>query len=142
MADLYHNNSLGIYFQQSYGGGVGRIWHGTQFEADLRFIGEHFYGPNPSASLIGSQLSETRTFRLNWIKTGAGFAELIKYTPAFNQSSAWQLYGRGDLFIPINKRFLLSFGADDNYVENAPAPYRKNYLKTTMGLTYTPNPKH
>ena len=142
VADLYHNNSLGIYLEQSYGGGAGRIWHGTEFDADLRFIGEHFYAPNPSASLIGSQLSERHTFYLNWIRTGTGFTELIRYTPVFNQTSAWQLYGRGDLFIPINKKLLVSFEVDDNYVENAPSPYRKNYLKTMMVLTYTPSPKH
>jgi hypothetical protein len=142
VADFYHNNSLGLFLEQSYGGGVGRLWHGTEFDADLRFIGEHFYGPNPSVSLAGSQLSERRTFYLNWIRSGANIVEEAKYTPVFNMGSAWQLYGRADLSIPINKKLQAKFGVADNYVENAPAPYRKNYLKTTMGLTYAPNPKH
>lgn len=142
VADLYHNNSLGLYLEQSYGGGFGRIWQGWEFDADLRLIGEHFYGPNPSASLIGSQLSERRSFLLNWIKPGTTFVELGKYTPVFNMSSAWQLYGRGDLNVPITKKLQVTFSVSDNYVENAPAPYRKNYLKTMAGLEFDPNPKH
>jgi hypothetical protein len=79
VADLYHNNSLGLYLEQSYGGGVGRIWLGTEFDADLRFIGEHFYGPNPSVSLVGSQLSVRRTFLLNWVRPGTNVVGEARY---------------------------------------------------------------
>lgn len=142
VADLYHNNSLGLYLQQSYGGGVGRIWLGTEFDADLRFIGEHFYGPSPSVSLVGSQLSVRRTFLMNWIRPGTNVAGEARYTPVFNMGSAWQLFGRADLTIPITKKWQAKFEVVDNYVENAPSPNRKNYLKTMLGFAYTPNPKH
>jgi len=142
VADLYHNNSLGLYLEQSYGAGLGRLWLGTEFDADLRFIGEHFYGANPSRSLVGSQLSEKHTFVLDFIKSGAKLTETAKYTPVFNASSAWQLSGIFDLTIPITKKLQFSSSVSDYYVENASSSYRKNYLKTTIGLEYTPNPKH
>jgi hypothetical protein len=141
VADLYHNNSLGLYFEQSYGGGLGRIWHDFELNADLRFIGQHFYGNNRSTGLIGSQLSERRSLPLSFIKPGVTIVETGKYTPAYNMSGSWQLFGRLQLVVPITPKFQFVADASDSYVENVPAPYRKNYLKTTVSLQFTPNPK-
>jgi hypothetical protein len=141
VADLYHNNSLGLYFEQSYGGGFGGIWHDFELNADLRFIGQHFYGANPSTSLIGSQLSERRTIPLSFIKQGVKLVQTGKYTPVFNMSAAWQLFGRLQFVAPITTKLQFVADVSDSYVENAPSPFRKNYLKTTLGLQFTPNPK-
>jgi hypothetical protein len=93
-------------------------------------------------ALIGSQLSERHTFPLAFIRPGAIVTETGKYIPAFNMTSAWQLSGVLELSIPITKKFQFLTAVSDYYVENAPPTFRKNYLKTTIGLQYTPNPKH
>jgi hypothetical protein len=50
LANEYRNNSLGLYFQQSYGLGLGGILHDVELNADLRFIGQHYYRPYPSTA--------------------------------------------------------------------------------------------
>ncbi len=66
--DLVRNNSLGLFFQQSYGAGVGALIGRLELDADLRFIGQHFYGPNSSTGLAASQLSERYDLPLSFHK--------------------------------------------------------------------------
>jgi len=141
VADLYHNNSLGLYFDQAYGGGVGTLQKGLQLDADLRFIGEHFYGPTPSLGLVGSSFSERHEFKLSFIREHATLSETAIVTPVFNASKAWQLQGILDLVIPITDKVGLTTTVTDNYVENTPSSFRKNYLKTTIGFKYSPAKK-
>jgi len=136
-ADLFRDNSLGIYFQQSYGAGVGTLQNGLELDADLRFIGEHFYGSTPSVGLVGTELSERYTFGLNWIRPGTTLTEAGFFIPVFNQSRAWQGRGRVDLLVPITPELGFSTTLIDNYVENAPPAFRKNYLRTTVGLAFS-----
>jgi Protein of unknown function, DUF481 len=140
-ADLFRNNSLGVYFQQSYGAGLGTQWNGLELDADLRFIGEHFYRVSPSLQLVGSELQEQYTFTLKCI--GVVVNETGDFTPVFNASRAWQGKGLVELLKPIipNKLFFSATFTDD-YIENAPPTFRKNYIKTTVGLTFTPGAKH
>jgi hypothetical protein len=142
VADIYRNNSLGLYFQQAYGGGLGVIVHDVELNADLRFIGQHFYPPTPSESLVGSQLSERYSFSVDFIRPGATLTETAIVTPVFNKSRAWQTKGLVELFIPITAKLGFSIAASDYYVENAPPAFRKNYFKTTFGLQFSPSPKH
>lgn len=138
VADVYRNNSLGLYFQQAYGGGLGFIFHDVELNVDLRFIGQHFYPPTHSTSLVGSQLSERYSFGLNFIRPGTVFNETAIFTPVFNQNRAWQLQGLSEVVIPITKKVGFSTSISDNYLENAPPTFHKNYFKTSFGIQYTP----
>jgi hypothetical protein len=141
-ADLFRNNSLGVYFEQSYGAGLGTLRkNGLELDADIRFIGEHFYGVTPSLSLVGSELQEQYEFNL---PAGFVFFETLDYVPVFNASHAWQGKAVAGLLKPIVFTPKLSFSAmvTDDYIENAPPTFRKNYVKTTVGLTFSPGTKH
>jgi len=142
-ADLFRNNSLGIYFEQAYGGGVGTLLGGLELDADLRFIGEHFYSVSPSLGLFGTELEERYTFDLgkNCValnKRCASVTETGMFTPAFNATGAWQTKAEVFLTVPMSAKFSFKADLTDNYIENAPPSFRKNYLKTTLGVSFTP----
>jgi Protein of unknown function, DUF481 len=141
VADIYRNNSLGLYFQQAYGGGLGVIVHDIELNADLRFIGQHFYPPTPSQSLVGSQLSERYSFSLDFIRPHTTLNETAIVTPVFNVRRAWQTQALVELVIPITAKLGFSLSASDYYVENAPPAFRKNYFKTAFGLQFSPAKK-
>lgn len=141
VADIYRNNSLGLYFQQAYGGGLGVIVHDIELNADLRFIGQHFYPPTPSQSLVGSQLSERYSFSLDFIRPHTTLNETAIVTPVFNVRRAWQTQAIIELVIPITAKLGFSLSASDYYIENAPPAFRKNYFKTTLGLQFSPAKK-
>lgn len=141
--NLYHNNSLGMYLQQSYGAGIGHTMGALELDADLQFVGEHFYPskgypPNKSLSLAGIGLQERYDLPLSFIHMGATFTEAIEFLPILNDGSAWQGHGIAEVSIPFTQQLSFVLSAFDNYIENAPPTYRKNYFKTTMGIQYTP----
>jgi hypothetical protein len=140
LADEYRNNSLGLYFQQSYGGGVGTIFHNVELNADLRFIGQHYYAPYSSTSLVGSELSERYKIPLNFLRVGASISETGIVIPVFNASKSWQAKAVVNLTIPLTKTLSFTTNAGDYYVENTPDAYHKNYFKDSAGIQYTPAP--
>jgi Protein of unknown function, DUF481 len=140
LADEYRNNSLGLYFQQSYGGGVGTIFHNVELNADLRFIGQHYYAPYHSTSLVGSELSERYDIPLSFLRAGAHITEQAIVIPVFNASKSWQMKGVVGLTIPLTKTISFTTNAGDYYVENTPDAYHKNYFKDSAGIQYTPAP--
>jgi Protein of unknown function, DUF481 len=142
LADEYRNNSLGLSFQQSYGGGVGTIFHNVELNADLRFIGQHYYAPYHSTSLVGSEFSERYKIPLNFLRTGASITETGIVMPVFNASKSWQTKGVVELTIPLTKTISFTTNAGDYYVENTPDAYHKNYFKNSAGIQYTPAPPH
>jgi hypothetical protein len=140
LTDFYVNNSLGIYLQQSYGGGFGALHGNLELDADVRFVGEHFYAPSPSASLVGSSLSERYYIPIDFVAKGATISEVGQVLPVFNKSAAWQLHGILELNLPITKKLSFAASVFENYVENTPASFRQSYFKAGVGLQFTPNP--
>jgi len=140
LADEYRNNSLGLYFQQSYGAGLGGIVHDVELNADFRFIGQHFYAPYKSAGLVGAELSERYVVPLDFLRAGASLTETGIVVPVFNTSRAWQARGRVDLTIPLSKTVQFTTTSANYYVENTPDAYHKNYFKNTVAIQYTPTP--
>jgi Protein of unknown function, DUF481 len=147
LAEGYHNSSLNLYLQQSYGGGLGRNLYKDdrntlEAGADFLYIAEHFYSGVPSVSFAGVRLHEGYTFSIAYIHdTPLVLAETASYTPAFNQKKAWQARGGVTLSVPMTKTLSATLAFNDNYLENAPNA-RKNYATSSIGLTYTfPTPK-
>jgi hypothetical protein len=149
IVDLVRNNSLGLFFQQSYGAGAGALIGRLELDADLRFIGQHFYGPNSSTGLAASQLSERYDLPLSLRKKpcdkstagGPSLTETFSFVPVFNASRAWQMRGVVELTVPVSAKFSFTTKLEDYYVENAPTPFRKNYLNTSIGLKFSPRGK-
>jgi len=147
MAEGYHNSSLNLYLQQSYGGGIGKNLYKDkrntlEASADFLHISEHFSTSVPSVEFTGVRLREDYSYALFYIKdTPLTLAENISYTPALDLKNAWQIRGVVTLNIPITKAFSTTLSFFDDYLENAPNA-RKNYSTTSVGLTYTiPAPK-
>jgi hypothetical protein len=72
-AEGYHNSSLNLYLQQSYGGGVyGPVVDGDKsqldFGVDMRYFAEHFYGAVPGVSFPGVLPREDYSITLGKIK--------------------------------------------------------------------------
>jgi hypothetical protein len=134
--NLYHNNSLGLYLRQSYGGGIGVVHENLELDADIRFIGEHFYSPGVSASLAGAGLKASYNIPLGGNGITLNLTEL--FVPVFNQQKAWYSEGFAALNVPITPKWSVVVGAFDNYLRNAPNKFRRNYLKSTIGISYTP----
>jgi hypothetical protein len=108
VGDLYHNYSLDVYLQQSYGAGIGyfkpvTLRNGFQFSADVRFIGEHFHLPGTSKGLTGAMLLEnyTHRFLLGRSDSKPIFSETIQVIPASNDAHALEMRGTLALIVPI-----------------------------------------
>ena len=147
LINFYSNNSLGIYLQQVYGAGLGKAFGALELHADLRFIGEHFLppaapsSPIPSRGLVGTGLSERYDLSLASLMAGAKLTETLEFVPVFNISDAWQAHGIVEISLPFTKQLSFVVSAFDNYVQNAPPTFRKNYFKTTIGFQYSPAKK-
>jgi hypothetical protein len=134
--NLYHNNSLGLYLRQSYGGGFGVVHGNLELDADVRFIGEHFYKPGVSATLAGTGLKGTYNIPLG--SKGPSLNLTEQFVPVFNQERAWFSNAYAGLNLPITPKWSVTVAAYDNYLRNAPYTFRRNYLKSTIGIAYTP----
>jgi hypothetical protein len=131
LAEGYHNSSLNLYLQQSYGGGLGKNLYKDdrntlEASANFLYIAEHFYSAVPSVSFAGVRLHEGYTFSIAYIHdTPLFLTETASYTPAFNQKHAWQARGGVTLSVPMTKTLSTTLNFSDNYLENAPNA-RKN----------------
>ncbi len=131
-ASGYHNNNLGIYFQQDYGLGGAYVNNKLELDADLRYIGEHFYKAEKALNLVGVQLSESyelaHSNRLFLLQT-------ISLTPVLNKAKATQARAGLSLTVPIfNTSWNLNFPIDDDFMQNAPRGYRQNYFSISLNL--------
>jgi len=138
VADLYHNNSLGVYMRQSYGGGFGFTHGRLEFDGDLRFVGEHFYAPAASVSFLGIGLKGKYDIPLAFVRRGTVLSLTEQFVPALSQSHTWFSNGGAFLAVPINSKFAMTVTAQDNYLPNAPVAFRRNYFKTGIGIQYSP----
>jgi len=146
-ADSYHNSSLGMYFQQAIGVGGGRIFQRDQtpnvappmtieIDADVRAIHQRFYGAHDD-DLIGTLLSVRASSPLKSARLTVALAGL----PVLNKTNAWQARGSAELAAPISTAFAITVTAFDDYINNVPSKYRKNYLKLVVGVKFSPPSK-
>jgi uncharacterized protein DUF481 len=138
LADLYSNNSLGIHLTQSYGGGVGYARGPFELDGDLRYIDENYLPAGDTHHLVGAGLSGRYDFSLDALLSAANLTATITAVPVFNESDAWFGDATIGLFLPFNGGVWgVTVIAEDNYVRNAPAGFRRNYFKATIGLAYS-----
>jgi hypothetical protein len=135
IAEAYHNNSLKLYLQQSYGGGLGFT---KQFErqvveflGDVRVFGQHFYSNKPAETFTGVRIGEDYSIRFTIKKTPITFFETINYIQPIDLENAWQIRGAAGLVVPINEFVSIVYQFNDDYFQNVPNG-RKNYTKTGL----------
>ena len=153
--EWFFNSSLGLAAERS--GGVGVILpslslksHPTGGEAprelfaktwtDLRYFNERLYN-STKLDLVGAVVHGELNFYPSsgmWSLT-SGFA----YKPMFNDRRAWQGTGSVSLNLVIAKHACFSITpAEDTYVNNSPKGYRRNYLKSSVGLKLVSDSKN
>jgi hypothetical protein len=141
LADFYHNLSLGMNFQQSFGAGVGRDWqYGLQtfgFSGDIRFEGQYLYAPGQSENLGAVAASQFYSVELFKIKNKPlSFLERTTFIPAFENSHALQARGLVRLTLPISPRLSIGLQENDDYLRNAPPTSRQNYSNSQITFSY------
>jgi hypothetical protein len=142
LTDFYHNLSLGMNVEQTYGGGIG--WDGRYgnnifgFAGDIRYVNENIYSPGKSLNLAATGLSEHYALTLPWPKKNPiTIFERISFIPALSESHAFQARGIAGLDLPLTDRFSVGVQEMDDYLQNAPAKSNQNYSTTQFTIRYT-----
>lgn len=139
-----HNYSQSLDLQQIYGGGFGRTLikqpiQTLDVKGTIQYERQSFLDATAGTnqSLIGS------TFAINYMRKLAKsmvFNQQVGYIPAWNNTHAYSAAETDTLLMPVYKRFSLSLGTIDSYL-NDPAttipPTKRNSFQFTMGATYT-----
>jgi hypothetical protein len=139
LAEGYHNSSLNLYLQQSYGAGLGGKKElfgeraSLELTADVRGIGEHFIGTSKAVTFAGARLGGEYVLKLNGSATPPELSIAARWIPALSQDKAWQARGRAVLSVPVINGFSLTISVTDDYLENTS---RKNYSSSSVGITY------
>jgi hypothetical protein len=153
--EWFFNSSLGLAAERSGGAGVilpalSLKSHPTggqtprEFFAktwtDMRYFNERLYDAT-KLDLVGAVVHGEVNFYPSsgkWSLT-SGFA----YKPMFNDRRAWQATGGVSLNLVIDKHACFSITpAEDTYVNNSPKGYRRNYLKSSVGLKLVSDSKN
>jgi hypothetical protein len=134
-----HNFSQGLDLQQAYGGGLGWTALKTDTrELDLKgsitYIRQSFAQSKNNQNLIGATIGENYNQKF---AHGILFVEQLAFTPAFNNSNAYSGIGSATLTVPAYKRFNLSLGIVDSFLNDPPPGFKKNSFQFTTGVTYT-----
>jgi hypothetical protein len=134
-----HNFSQGLDLQQTYGGGLGWTAFKTDtadlsFRASMDYIRQQFTNSAFNKNLVGSTFGETYNQKF---PHGIVLAEAASVTPAWNDVNAYSAIGSITLGLPLYKRFNLTVGTIDSFLNNPPPTFRKNSFQFITGLTYT-----
>jgi hypothetical protein len=135
-----HNFSQGLGLQQTYSGGLGWVaYKNAKQELDLKgqvaYISQEF-DSGPKKNLVGAVATETYNRSLIH---GANLHQELSVVPSFNQPAAYTANFLLNLGIPISKKFNVTAGFQDSYL-NTPSPdFKKNSLLFSTALTYKIN---
>ncbi len=138
-----HNYSQSLNLQQAYGGGIGiSLLHtaATQldFKGDAHYQKESFFDPTQNANLFGSTFSEKY---LRYLRKGLVFNEFGSVSPSWNDTNDYSAHVNASLGFPVYKGLGFNVGGVDDYLNNAPAGFKKNSTQFTTGVTYTIKPR-
>jgi hypothetical protein len=143
-----HNFSLGLNWQQIYGGGVG--WTAIQdakqeldLRGDIHYEKQSFIQPlpqippllgTPDKNLIGATISE------NYLRHLPGkllLTEAVSFLPAFNDPQAYSANGMIGLALPVFHRLAVNLSTTDTYLNEPAAGFRKNSYQFITGVSYS-----
>jgi hypothetical protein len=156
-ADGYHNLSLGIDAQQSYGFGPGWVHvsrrkpneNGDQLtqvfglQGDLRYSNLQTYAPGTTADLAGAGVKESYSIAIPWFGPKAKpliLAQTLTVIPYFNDSRSLQIRGTAQFALPLTQRLSIGPSLVDDYFRNAPRGSKENYLQPALTLSYNFGP--
>ena len=138
-----HNFSQSLDLQQAYGGGVGiSLIHTAATQLDLKgnvqYEKQQFSVPGQNENLFGSTFSEKY---LRFLRKGLVFNEFGSITPSYNDTNAYSAHVNATLGFPVYKGIGFNIGAVDDYLNDAPAGFKKNSTQFTTNVTYTIKPR-
>ena len=142
-ATFDHNFAQSLQLQQAYGGGVGiSVLHNAirqlDFKADAHYEKQAFFNPASNQNLFGSTFSEKYLY---FLPKGLVFNEFASISPAWNNTNAYSAHANASLGFPVYRGIGFNLGAVDDYLNNAPAGFKKNSTQFTTGITYTVKPR-
>jgi hypothetical protein len=142
-----HNFSLGLQFQQIYGGGIGwtPILDAKQeldLKADIHYERQNFIqplpdsgiAPTPDLNLIGSTFSDV--YHRN-LPGKIVFNQAASFIYSWNNSDAYSALATAGLTLPTYKRLAVSLSMQDAFINNPPIGFNKNSFQFLAGVTYT-----
>jgi hypothetical protein len=134
-----HNFAQGLDLQQTYGGGVGwTVIKTDSEELDLKgaltYMRQQFQTAQPHQNLIGSTFSEA--FSGKFVH-GLTLQQDIAVLPAWNNPNAYSAAASIAVTLPVYKRFGITVGILDNFLNNPPEGFKKNSFTFTTGATCT-----
>jgi len=134
-----HSFSQGLDLQQTYGGGLGfvvfkRANQELDFKVSADYIDRRFETSSLNQRLFASTLGETylRTFA-----HGILLNEQAGITPSWTDTNAYSAFASAALTFPVYRRFGLTLGALDNFLNDPPPGFKKNSFQFTAGATYS-----
>jgi len=134
-----HSFSQGLDLQQTYGGGLGfvvfkRANQELDFKASADYIDRRFETSSLNQRLFASTFGETylRTFA-----HGILLNEQAGITPSWTDTNAYSAFASAALTFPVYRRFGLTLGALDNFLNDPPPLFKKNSFQFTAGATYS-----
>jgi len=146
---LDHNYSQDLSLGYTLGGGVGVVIHKDarqelDFKAQIAYVSQRFgeisTSVPPTAShtnnLIGAVLGETYNRSLNH---GITLHQELSVVPSFNQTSDYTANFLANLGVPVAKKFNITFGVVDNYLNNPPPGFQKNSFQFVTNIAYKIN---
>ncbi len=144
-----HNYSQDLNLQYTVGLGFGYVaYKDAHQELDLKgqiaYISQHFGAistnapPTPSRTnnLIGAVLGETYNRSL---MKGITLHQELAVIPSFNQPSDYTANFLANLAVPVSKRFNITFGVVDSYLNNPPPAFQRNSFQFVTNVGYKIN---
>lgn len=143
-ASADHNFGSGLQLQYMFGGGAGysvlrQPIQTLDVKTDIHYERQEFYPAaagvaGVSLNLVGIDVGELYMRKL---VHGMVLNESGLIQPAFNHPSAYTAQFIAGLNFPAYRNFGFSLGAQDNYLNNPPAGFKKNTFLLTAGLNYS-----
>ncbi len=144
-----HNYSQDLSLQYTIGLGFGYVAYKDahqelDFKGQIAYISQHFGAIStnipPTLSrtnnLIGAVLGETYNRSL---MRGITLHQELSVVPSFNQPSDYTANFLANLAVPVSKRFNMTFGVVDSYLNNPPPAFQKNSFQFITNLAYKIN---
>ena len=142
-ATFDHNFSQSLNLQQAYGGGIGITLQKSaqrqlDFKGDVHYEKQAFINPAQNVNLFGSTFSEKY---LRYLRKGLVFNEFASISPSWTSTDDYSAHVNASLGFPVFKGLGFNIGGVDDYLNNAPAGFKKNSTQFITGITYTIKPR-